>query len=81
MKTISVYVSSADYEAFREASRAQHRSIAQLIREAMAFYREKRLDTRSRLADLPVLAGHRPVGSLPSRYELFDEAFTDGDPE
>jgi hypothetical protein len=75
MKTISLSVSTSDYEAFRRAARAQHRPIAQLIREAMAFYRAERLAERSPLTDVPVLAGHRLVGRLPTRDEIYDEVF------
>ena len=76
MKTISIAVSEGDYEAFRHAAGESDRSIAQLIREAMALYREERLERRSPLRDLRVLAGHRPIAPLPSRHELYDEAFT-----
>lgn len=75
MKTVSLSVSEEDYEAFREAARRGERSIAQLVREAMAFYREHRLQPRTRLEDVPALAGHRPLGELPSRAELYDEVF------
>lgn len=75
MKTISVAVSEADYEAFREAARAEGRSIAQLIREAMAEYRREHLNRRSKLVDLPLFPGPRPVTPLPSREEIYDEAF------
>lgn len=79
MKTISVAVSEDDYETFRRAARAEHRSIAQLIREAMSFYRNERLERRPPLRDIPVLAGHRPTGELPSRSEVYDELFADED--
>lgn len=75
MKTISVGISSDDYEAFRKAAREQGRSIAQLIRESMAVYRSEHLERRERLTELPVFAGHRPVGDLPSRSEIYDEIF------
>ncbi|MCY4637075.1 MAG: hypothetical protein OXG04_21695 [Acidobacteria bacterium] len=75
MKTISVGVLDADYESFRQASRTQGRSIAQLIREAMALYRRERIERRTPLRDIPTLAGHRPVASLPGRDELYDEIF------
>jgi hypothetical protein len=75
MKTVSISVSEADYEAFREAARKSERSIAQLVREAMAFYREERLQPRTRLREVPVLPGHRPLGELPSRAELYEEIF------
>ena len=75
MKTISVSVSKADYEAFRRGSKRLQRSIAQLIREAMALYREERLEQKSRLQELPVLVGHRPLEGLPTRAELYEEVF------
>jgi hypothetical protein len=75
MRTISVSVSKDDYAAFRRGSKRLRRSIAQLIREAMALYREQRLEEKSRLSSLPVLVGHRPLASLPSRADLYDEIF------
>ena len=75
MKTISVGVLDADYESFRQASRTQGRSIAQLIREAMALYRREHIERRTPLRDIPTLAGHRPVAGLPGRDELYDEIF------
>ena len=78
MKTISVSVSKADYDAFRRGSRRSKRSIAQLIREAMALYRSERLEERSRLEELPVLVGPRPLGELPDRAELYEEIFGGG---
>ena len=75
MKTISVGILPEDYEAFREAATEQGRSIAQLIRESMAIYRAEHLEQRGRLTVLPVLAGHRPVGDLPQREEIWGEIF------
>ena len=75
MRKISVAVSNEDYEAFREAARRARRPIAQLIRDAMAFYRQEQLDRRTPLEDIPVLAGHRPTGPLPTRSEIYDEIF------
>ena len=79
MKTISVAVSESDYESFQRAARARNRSAAQLIREAMAFFRAEKLEERTRLTDLPVLAGHRPLGELPTRAEVYDEMFSDSE--
>jgi len=73
MKTISLAVSEPDYEAFRRAAEVEGRSIAQLIREAMATYRAERLETRTPLRVLPVLIGHRPLAPLPERSEVWDE--------
>lgn len=77
MKAISVSVSEDDYEEFRRVAEQEGRPIAQLIREAMAMYRELRLQQKPRLAELPRLIGHKPVGALPSRSELYDEIYAD----
>jgi len=79
MRTISVAVSDSDYEAFRQAARGQDRSIAALIREAMSLYRTERIEQRTPLTDLPVLVGLRLVGELPTREEIYDEAFAEDD--
>ena len=78
MKTISVGVLNNDYESFRQASKAQGRPIAQLIREAMSLYRREHIERRTPLRDVPTLAGHRLVGDLPTRAELYDEIFPSG---
>lgn len=78
MTTISLAVSSEDYEAFREASARLDRPIAALIREAMAQYRRETLERRTPLRDFPVLVGLRPRGPLPTRYEIYDEIFASG---
>lgn len=75
MKSISLSVYPEDYEEFRRVAEQEGRSIAQLIREAMAHYRKSVLASRTVLRDVPVLVGPRPVGSLPSRDELYDEVF------
>jgi len=80
MRTISVSVSKEDYEAFRRGARRSKRSIAQLIREAMSFYRRECLEEKSRLVDIPALVGHRPLAPLPARAELYEEIFgSEGD--
>lgn len=75
MKTISLSVSTEDYEAFRRGARRSKRPIAQLIREAMAFYRQECLEEKSRLDEVPVLVGPRPVSGLPGRAEIYEEIF------
>ena len=78
MKTISLSVSEDDYEVYREAAKMLGRPIAQLIREAMVRYRVEELEAKPPRTELPVLAGHRPLGELPSRAELVDELFERG---
>lgn len=75
MKTISVGVLDTDYESFRQASKSQGRSIAQLIREAMSLYRREHIERRTPLRHVPALAGHRRVRDLPTRAELYDDVF------
>lgn len=48
MKTISVAIPESDYEIYRRAAQVQHRSTAQLIREAVAYFRERVLTERDR---------------------------------
>ncbi len=78
MKTISLSVLKSDYEAYKRASAETGRSVAQLIREAMALYRAEKLEQRPPLVDLPVFPGHRPCGELPSRDEVWEEMFDGG---
>jgi hypothetical protein len=75
MRVISVSVSEQDYEAFQRSAKAQNRSVAQLIREAMALYRAERLRPHRPLVELPLLAGHQPTGPLPGRGDVYDEIF------
>jgi hypothetical protein len=77
MKTISLAVSIDDYEAYRRESKVRKRPIAQLIREAMAFYRSERLEARKPLTDLPILAGHKARTRLPSRTEIYDQVYSE----
>jgi hypothetical protein len=41
----------------------------------MAHYRRERLEVPERLTRLPEVSGHRPVASLPSRAEVYEEIF------
>ncbi len=79
MKTISVSVSGNEYASFQQAAKSQNRSVASLIRDAMAFYRAERLDKRAPLKNIPVLTGHRPLGELPKRAEIYEEISDRGD--
>lgn len=75
MKTISLSVSEVEYQAFQRAAKQKNRSVAQLIREAMTYYREKSLEAKTPLTELPLLPGHRQVKELPARDEVYDEMF------
>lgn len=58
MKTISLSVSASDYEAFRAESARAGRSIASLIRDAMAQYRDS-LGSGRRVTRVRPFAGVR----------------------
>ncbi len=79
MKPISLSVSEEDYEAFRQASEREGRSIAALIRESMSYYRTNVIEERTPLETLPILGGHEPLGPLPSREELYDELYDESE--
>lgn len=78
MKTISVAISEPDYAALKTFAQAEGRSVASVIREAMAAYRATVIDGRTPLRDLPVLAGHSAIAGLPSRADVYDEVWTRG---
>ena len=80
MKSISVTVVKSDYAAFRRAAKKQKKSIAALIRDAMAHYRREKLDERPQLTELLPLVGARlrREARLPSRAEIYDDIFDDG---
>ncbi len=73
MKTITLAVTNSEYEAYRQLAVREGRPMDQVIREAMAAYRAQHLEQRPPLLDLPVLVGHRLVGALPSRVEIWYE--------
>jgi hypothetical protein len=81
MKTISLSVSESDYSAFQRAAKRRDRPAAELIREAMAFYRAEKLEDRSRLETIPVIPGHEPTGPLPDRAEVYGEIYGSDDDE
>jgi hypothetical protein len=69
-------VTDSDYEAFRRAAEETHRSMGQLLREAIAVLQREETERKAPLRDLPILPGHRPLGDLPSRADLYDEMFS-----
>lgn len=75
MRPISLSVSEDEYEALRRVAKAQRRPVAQLIREAITWYRTEKLEARTKLERVPVLAGHRHREPSPARAELYDDIF------
>ena len=56
MKNISVYVSDKIYADFKKYARHVDRPVAELIREAMEWYRNNRIQSRTILERMPVSA-------------------------
>jgi hypothetical protein len=75
MRTIQLTVPDSDYEAFQKVASAKHRTVEQLLQEALTLFRSERIEGKAPLRDLPVFPGHRPVADLPSRADLYDEVF------
>lgn len=73
MKSISISVSDTDYEVFRQVAKGSDHSIAGLIREAMAYYKEQRLSQQGRLRHLTIFPNTRSRGTLPNRSQIYDE--------
>ncbi|MGH2960310.1 MAG: ribbon-helix-helix protein, CopG family [Solirubrobacterales bacterium] len=69
MRTISLAVSEKNYELFRELARAENRSIASLIRDAMASY----IQTPSAPAESVESAVIRQVLPGPGKYNIYAE--------
>jgi hypothetical protein len=71
MRTISLAVSEKNYELFRELAQTEDRSIASLIRDAMADYIAKSEGT-----PIPDQSGTTVVQQLlpgPGRYRIYAE--------
>lgn len=71
MRTISLAVSEKNYELFRELAKAENRSIASLIRDAMGDYLRREGSDKS-----PEGAPAQVVGGLlpgPGRYRIYAE--------
>jgi hypothetical protein len=76
MRILRLTVTDSEYEALQRAAEAAQQPIEQLLREAITVCQGERIERKAPLRDLPVLAGHRPVGELPSRADVNDEMFS-----
>jgi len=54
MKPISIYVADQTYAEFRKYARQVDRPVAELIREAMEWYRTNRIQPQAALEHMPV---------------------------
>ena len=59
MKAISVYVSEKTYDEFQKYAQDQDRPVAELIREAMEAYRERKIQPQTSLKRMPTSAKPR----------------------
>ena len=56
MKLISIHVSENTYGEFTKYAKHQDRPVAELIREAMEFYREHKIQPQTALKRMPTTA-------------------------
>lgn len=75
MKPITVNVSESTYREFKDYARRQDRKTAELIREAMELYREKKIrDSGARsLRDLRPESLGKVLRPMSSEDDLLDE--------
>ena len=78
MKTITIHVSEPVYREFKNLAQQQDRSTAELIRESMDLYLEKKAPPRKSLLDLkPVSLGKPKRKIFSSDSDLLDEMLRD----
>ena len=80
MKTITINVSEPVYRDFQEFARARDRTASELIREAMAEFRERRIARSTTLADLNPVSAGRVLKPLRIGDDLLGEMLDDDRP-
>lgn len=75
MKPITINVSESTYREFKEYARRQDRKTAELIREAMELYREKKIQDSgaTSLRELRPESLGKVLKPLDSKDDLLDE--------
>jgi predicted transcriptional regulator len=73
MKTITVNVSEPVYREFQEYAREHDRTASELIREALANYREDRMRPRQTLRGLRPLSLGKVLRPLKTTDDLMEE--------
>ena len=77
MKTITVNVSEAVYEEFRQFAARMNRKASELIREAMEAYRQQHMERRTSLLDrLPASVGG-PIRPITGADDILGEMLDD----
>lgn len=76
MRTISLAVTEKHYELFRERAKMENRSIASLIREAMAVHADRLTQTKTDIVSTESDGEATVVRQLlpgPGRYQIYAE--------
>lgn len=73
MKTITLNVSEGVYADFREHARREDRTTSELVREAMALYRDQRIRPRSSLRRLGALSLGQVLRPLSPGDDILEE--------
>jgi hypothetical protein len=72
MKPISVQVDEEEYQAFKSLAARTGRPVAELIREAMIEYLDRRRGRKGSIFDVPIHHGGAQLKAW-TREEVFDE--------
>lgn len=78
VKTITINVSEPVYRDFQRFAKARDRTASELIREAMAEFRERRIARSTTLADLNPVSVGRVLKPLRRDDDLLGEMLDDG---
>jgi len=73
MKAITIYVSDPVYREFQEYAKVHDRSASELIREAMALYRDQRMRRRGSLRQHQPLSLGEVMRPLTPEDDLLEE--------
>ena len=77
MKTITINVSEPVYRDFQEYARAVDRPAAEVIRQAMEEYRDRRIRRRASIREVEPLRLGKMVRDMEPGADLFEEMLND----
>lgn len=77
MKTITINVSEPVYRTFQEYARSVDRPTAEVIRQAMEEYRDRRIHRRTSIREVEPLRLGKMLRDVTSGQDLFEEMLDD----
>ncbi len=73
MKAITINVSEPVYRTFQKYAQAQDRTTSEVIREAMEFYKNEKIEKKTSIRNLQPLSLGRIVKPVTGREDYLDE--------